>query len=214
MRKPEQIKWDVAVKEAQKMMVLLRLQTQHRMRVSELALGCCEKSHGGRVDDKQYTLAKFAEDVGMNRSTLYEWISIYEDIYLKLTPDQRADADQKWVAVTETRRKTKGLSNQSAKKVQSEFKKQISMTGSATALAKYSKVMNSILHNAKNPRRIMDSPIDLLKELCAKCFEAAELLRKEIEFRESGEVDGAPIEIENPKPGPKFWEEEEVGVHR
>lgn len=61
-----------------------------------MALKVCEIRHGGR-SDKYYTMSDFADDIGVNRKTLQQWVHTYRDILLKCdlgepTPKQWADA--------------------------------------------------------------------------------------------------------------------------
>lgn len=66
---------------------LVKLHLEAKWEVCKIALKVCVIKQGGQVHSKEYTLTKFADDIGMNRKTLSCWILEYRSVYLKLGID-------------------------------------------------------------------------------------------------------------------------------
>ncbi len=68
----------------------------HQAQIAEIALKVCEIRHGG-PSEGVYTLSRFADDIGLERRTLSNWVALYRDIILKAgikkpTPEEWAAA--------------------------------------------------------------------------------------------------------------------------
>lgn len=72
--------YESLVEHAQKLLEQIKV---NRIEIAKIALQVCEISHGGISGDK-YTLSKFADDIGMKRRTLSNWVELYRDIILKV----------------------------------------------------------------------------------------------------------------------------------
>jgi hypothetical protein len=70
----------------------------HQAKIAFYATKVCEIKHGGRTASSVYTISKFAEDIGMNRKTLSEWISIYKNVIVKLGKEASEVSGKDWQA--------------------------------------------------------------------------------------------------------------------
>jgi len=59
-----------------------------QMKICSYAIEVCQIRHGGR-SDKLYTMKDYARDIGLNNKTLNQWMLVYRNVILKLTPQQR-----------------------------------------------------------------------------------------------------------------------------
>jgi hypothetical protein len=63
-------------------------QVQDRqMKICSYAINICTIRHGGR-SDKFYTMKDYATDIGLNNKTLNQWMLVYRNVVVKLTPKQ------------------------------------------------------------------------------------------------------------------------------
>lgn len=65
---------------------------QAQLEISRMAVELCVIGHGG-ISNNIYTLTDYANDIGMNKSTLANWVSIYRDVILKLPEIKQLNVD-------------------------------------------------------------------------------------------------------------------------
>lgn len=80
--------WHTAITQAKGLLGGRRV---NQMRVAEIAMQVCEISWGGAKPEGR-TLTDFAKEIGVNQSTLSNWVSIRRRVYEKLNPELRAKA--------------------------------------------------------------------------------------------------------------------------
>jgi hypothetical protein len=59
-----------------------------QMKICSYAIEVCTIRHGGKSAGF-YTLKDYANDIGLNNKTLNQWMLVYRNVILKLTPKQR-----------------------------------------------------------------------------------------------------------------------------
>jgi len=64
----------------------------HKVQVCKYALAVCEIRNGGPSDD-YYTLGNYADDIGIKRKTLTNWVEIYRSVVVKLGKDIKTNED-------------------------------------------------------------------------------------------------------------------------
>lgn len=72
--------------------------------IASMAIKVCEIRHGG-ASGEYYTLSQFADDIGVNRKTLSNWVHVYRDILLRL--DKPNPTKKEWDAARQTERTLK-----------------------------------------------------------------------------------------------------------
>ena len=168
MKKSNKTKeFNACVSEAKKVVALLRLKNRHRIRVAELAVKACAIYHGGRAPVTRLTLRAFAEKIGVNPHTLYEWIRYKRVVYDNLNAQNKnlyndISADTLKYVVTAVG--TQNLRNADKKKINRVFLKHAKMGPVVSKLVKYGKVMDTIIYNLSNYSRSHEIPDDILNE--------------------------------------------------
>lgn len=61
------------------------------LQIAELCYEATEIVHGGKHSDL-FTLAEFAKRTSINHKTLYNWVALYKDVYLKLNDKEKQRA--------------------------------------------------------------------------------------------------------------------------
>lgn len=69
----------------------------YQVKVAAMATKVCEINHGGRARSTTYTLSKYANDIGLNRKTLSEWVRIYRAVVSKLDLDIETFSKNDWI---------------------------------------------------------------------------------------------------------------------
>ena len=63
----------------------------YQIKIAEYAIAVCDIRHGGRSDG-YYTLINYADDIGVARKTLQNWVQLYRNVIVKLdTPIKTAE---------------------------------------------------------------------------------------------------------------------------
>lgn len=53
-----------------------------KVEIAKMALAVCDIRHGGKSDG-YYTIADYADDIGVNRKNVATWVTLYRDILVK-----------------------------------------------------------------------------------------------------------------------------------
>lgn len=72
----------------------------HQAQIAYYATKVCEIKHGGKTRSSVYTLGKYAADIGVNRKTLSEWVSIYRNVIVKIDLDAEKVTQKDWTVAT------------------------------------------------------------------------------------------------------------------
>lgn len=70
----------------------------YQAQIAFYATKVCEISHGGRKGLNTYTISKYSEDIGLNRKTVSEWVSIYRNVIKKLELEPGDVTKKDWTA--------------------------------------------------------------------------------------------------------------------
>jgi hypothetical protein len=68
----------------------------YQAQIAYYATKVCEISHGGIKRSTVYTLSKYAADIGVNRKTLSEWVSVYRNVIAKIDIDPEKVSKKDW----------------------------------------------------------------------------------------------------------------------
>lgn len=195
------------VVEAKEIMSLLRLTNKHRVRVAEIANDVCIILHGGRAPTTRYTLKRFAEDIGINRHTLYEWTRHKKYIFDKLTPKQKEEYYT--ISGNSIKEIFTGLTEKSLPKhVQQKFKSVKDTGGPDAKLKKYIGHIQGLLFNVSNHSRLKGVSDDVLKRALEQSRLTQEYILVELSARKS-KVDKTILQPKIDKR--KFWQDE-IGI--
>ena len=83
------VKYSNLVKEGKE---LYKTISSGKWKICELAEKACTIKLGGHAGKEYYTVAKFANDIGMSRKTLSEWLCEYRTIYKQLPKKEKSTA--------------------------------------------------------------------------------------------------------------------------
>ena len=70
---------------------LTSIKSYNQMEIGRLAYECCEITWGGAQHVGKFTLKRFAFKIGVSAKTLSNWVSVYHNVFLKLTPKQKRE---------------------------------------------------------------------------------------------------------------------------
>lgn len=193
------------VREAKKVVALLRLKNRHRMKVAQLCIKACTITVGGRRNDLSKTeVKKFAEKIGINHQTLYEWTRYYRYIYLKIVPDYSTEWDE--FPTSEVRHLMKGLKKDTPESVvKNKFKKALHQKGPQAKFEKYCRVLDTIISHVSDSRKIFVMEDATLFEIVKRCRTIITFIEKEMQLRQKK----IPRKFNDPKIDfSNFWQEE------
>tara|TARA_Y100000296_G_C5117628_1_gene228629 strand:- start:315 stop:902 length:588 start_codon:yes stop_codon:yes gene_type:complete len=71
----------------------------YQVKIASYACEVCDIRHGGRSDGI-YTLGKYADDIGIHRKTLQNWVQVYRNVVVKV--DQDIKTAKQWQAARKT----------------------------------------------------------------------------------------------------------------
>ena len=133
-------KWNKSVSLAKE---LLERNKRRQIDIAKIALQVCEITWGGRSQVGCYTMKRFANETGINESTLSNWICVYRTVYEKLPVGQQNTVtynDMCWVA-------NKVNSNDSIKLVRQKMNDHLSMDTFQKKIATYVSDLRAIALN-------------------------------------------------------------------
>jgi hypothetical protein len=148
--------WNQNVEKAR---LALKTQKSTQMAVAALALDACEVKRGGTT--AEYTLTRFAKEIGMESRLLSTWCLVYRKVYLKLAPQlqQKASYTQMMQMYTMV------SSNAPASEVNSYFENEFVTNRRQRTIKKYGETLVSLLQNLERPVTRELAGRDLLEEL-------------------------------------------------
>lgn len=148
--------WHECIKEAK---LHLKHSDELRFKIISLAEKCCYDGQGSK-----YTYARFAGEIGLASTTLYEWIKVKKDVY-----DVIPKADQSFLSFNQMRdlnSRTTGLkSNEKGKAVLRALKQLKEESPDTLKFRKYLGLMKNVLFNAKDKNRVKDCDREVLVEI-------------------------------------------------
>ena len=155
--------WSECVAEARE---YLKYRTDLKMKIVDLALKCCDRFHGGRTRNSLYSLKRFAEEIGIKRPTLSEWIRIKELVLDELPPEKRNHG------VDFYHKMMTGLKHETpAAEVEKRFDKLNNMSDAQYRFEKYLMHLKSIHFNAIRPLNMRGVKKGTLSEIAQLCSE-------------------------------------------
>lgn len=175
-------KWEKCVAEAKKVARLLRLKTQHRMKIAELALQACTIIRGGRQCFENLSIRRFSEAIGINEKTIYEWIRVYETVYAKLDEVNRESALEVHYDVVRNVRAAVDPDTM-PEVVNATFVQEAAKPRDSLKWMKYLSRLRSIMFNVKNPRAMADVTDEQVQDMISRCNVISATLQRELEFR-------------------------------
>lgn len=151
--------------------------------ICDLCNEVCDTSHGGRKTNSIYSITRFANEIEIDRKTLYEWLRVKKLVVDKLSKTTREKIHTfKYSDIEGIVDKVN--ENDSQKHVQMLFERQLEIDPATKTFKKYIKHMKSILFNASKPLRTKEIPQIEVEEMVKLCNTIAGLLSKEISLRE------------------------------
>lgn len=75
----------------------------HQVSICKLAVSVCDIRHGG-ISKNLYTITDFANDIGMHKKTLQNWLACYRGVVEKLEEGVFEESDKDWSAARKTQR--------------------------------------------------------------------------------------------------------------
>ena len=148
--------WASCVKEAKG---LIKLSDELRFKIIDLANKCCSDLEGSA-----YTYGRFADEIGMQRGTLYEWIKIKREVY-----DVLPKEDKSFLSFSQMRDLNSRSANSSAqdkgKAVLRALKQMKKESPDTIKFRTYLDRLNNILFNVKDKNRSKDVDRAVLAEM-------------------------------------------------
>lgn len=159
-----------------------------RWKICEAALNVCDTSYGGRKVKGIYSLAKFADDIGLDRKTLYQWIRVKIFVVDKLPAIELKDQSKyNYTDLADVSEKVnKDCTKQEVLMV---WRAQLAQPRESKKFIKYSKHLNALLYNAQRPLQLQLVDLNYIEEIISKCELIAKLLKKEIELRKKFSIE-------------------------
>lgn len=154
-----------------------------RFIIAGLALEVCDLHHGGRKGSSVYSISRFAEEIEIDRKTLYEWMRVKRLVVDKLAKGQQ-DKIQK-IAYQDLNEVSRVVVDDTApKEVRRRLYEQLQIDPGAKKFSKYGKHLNSILHNLQRPILLKEVPTASIEFVIEKATVIVALGKKELELRE------------------------------
>lgn len=150
--------WAECVKEARS---LLKMSDEIRFKIIALANKCCSDIQGSK-----YTYGRFADEIGLGRTTLYEWVRVKKDVY-----DVLPKEDQTFLTFTQMKElnsRTVGLpsgSQEKGKAVLRSLKQMKKESPDTLKFRRYLEQLNHVLYNVKDKHRTKDCDRGVLAEI-------------------------------------------------
>lgn len=139
--------WKESVKEAK---AYLKNKDEIRFKIIALAEKCCSDIEGSR-----YTFGRFADEIGLARGTLYEWMLVKREVY-----DVLPKEDQTFLTFTQMRelnKRTPGIkggTKEKKKAVLKALKDTKRETPETLKFMRYLQDMKHVLFNVKDKHRL------------------------------------------------------------
>lgn len=152
---------------------ILRLSHLKQMKIAKIALEVCEIRWGGKQYDSDFSLRRFAKDIGVKPKTLDHWIQIKRRVYDNVDPS----LVEKMYFTDMVSLLKKTSSTDSRLKINSKAREILEFSPDIKRFEKYLAHVKSVLFNAKNPERLEKLPDELLAETIETCEAISRLLK-------------------------------------
>lgn len=169
------------VKEAKE---ILRLAKYKQMEIARLALLVCDIHWGGRSKDTDISVNRFAKDIGTEKKTLHQWISMRRRVLNNLDPE--ISRNLSYDNIVMIYKKTKA--NMTAKDIRLMTKEVLEMPQNLKRFIKYTSHAKSILFNSKRPDRLELVNNEKIEEMISHCSGIAAVLKEYLADKESGKL--------------------------
>ncbi len=175
--------WEIAIRKARTHVLDY---DKARWIIATLALEVCDITHGGKKDEDSaiYTVKRFAEAIEMNRKTLYEWVKAKRLVIDRLPKRQQKTAMSDFDYVTIKATELIIDSNDPPPKIWKTLHDVANRDPYVKRFVDYQRVLNAIIYNAQRPLLLKDVKQEFILPLIEKSELIANLLKKELEFRE------------------------------
>lgn len=173
--------WIAAITEAR---LFIKNYDRSRWRVADLAISVCDMSHGGRKKT-QFSVARFAKEIGLNKKTLYEWIRAKVVLIDRLPISMQKEALKK-KKYNDLREISSRLTVKSSDSdIESAYNEYFSQEQDDLKFKKYHKHLKSLLYNASRPSQMMNVNSEIILDIISTLDRTSDLLKKELEKRKS-----------------------------
>lgn len=162
--------WDKCVADAK---AALKMYDDVRISIASFAIKACDISQGGRSTYGQYTLKKFAKQIGIAYGTLHEWVRVKRLVIDKLPPESRKEPFTVYKDFV-----AKVGEDASSNDVTLLYNKRMSRNSSSVKMGKYLKHLITILYNAKRPDLLYGCDPQILLEISNAASEIEALLSR------------------------------------
>jgi transposase-like protein len=154
----------------------------HQFKVAAIAIEACCINHGGDRN-RRFTVAKFANAVGINRKTLYQWIRYKRRIIDKLPVKTKIDEIPLEVLANVDKRIG---DTQSPKQIKIILDEEWGKGPLKYKWAKYLRVLGTILHNANTPIKLMEVEDQTIEDVVKVCTTITNVMGLELNYRKNG----------------------------
>lgn len=153
-----------------------------RFRIVELCIEACDIHHGGSGDRTRFTVKRFAQAIGLERHTLYDWIRVKKRVVDKMPVNfQKKINEIPWDHLKRTADQIPEDARN--KEVVRLFREVSNIDPTELKFIKYRKHIASIIYNLKNPMRLIDVKDQTIADIMNDAQIILTLANKEIEFR-------------------------------
>lgn len=146
--------------------------------IAQLAIEVCDLSKGGRKSEDKYSIKNFANEIGIDPKTLYQWISVKRNVIDKL-PDRITKRLHKYNYQDLVVINSKVESNAVEKDIVKVFDDSDKESPVQRKFNKYYKHLSSILFNVKKQNILNDLPNIDIDNFIKRCDVISDLLKSE-----------------------------------
>lgn len=168
-----------AVREARQ---YVRKLERTRFIIAEIAMRVCDYSHGGRKPDHVFSLSRFANEIDLDRKTLYEWCRMKRLVVDKLPKTIKEKIHV--VKYADLRETLDDVTPKEDPKVVYEiFKKKQDQDPHLRKFRKYAQRLSAILYNINRPLCMKDVSDKTLNDILSQVLLIKKGIEKELQLR-------------------------------
>ena len=150
--------WEKVVNESKE---ILQAKERNQILIAKKAISVCVITHGGDVNKSTYTLTRFAKEIGINSSTLQEWVRVFNNVYTKL--DSQFKSTAKYIDLHNI---ASGIDkNSSNKSINNIAMKYFKYTKNDYRILHYCKNLCSLYQNLKQPIILENIDLQVIQEV-------------------------------------------------
>lgn len=172
--------WEDSVKQARQL--ILNYET-YKFKVAACAIRACDMGRGGR-QDSNFSLVAFAKAIGINSSTLFDWVDIQIKIIDKLSLSDQDLINISYCTLSRVARKVKKTT--SKENVRFVLNEELARDPSEAKWSRYLSSMDTVIHNGLKPEKLLGISESTLKLVILKAREIISLYEAEIGARARG----------------------------